>query len=77
MESLARTRYVPPTKFTVAWLGLGDRKRAIEWLDRALEARDDRLVYLAVDVHFLELHGDPDFRARAERVGLLDVLRPR
>jgi DNA-binding winged helix-turn-helix (wHTH) protein/tetratricopeptide (TPR) repeat protein/TolB-like protein len=77
MESLARTRYVPPTKFTVAWLGLGDRKRAVEWLDRALEARDDRLVYLAVDVHFLDLHGDPDFRALAERVGLLDVLRPR
>jgi DNA-binding winged helix-turn-helix (wHTH) protein/TolB-like protein/Flp pilus assembly protein TadD len=76
LEGLAVERYVPPSKLAVAWLGVGDRERAMLWLDRALEARDDRLVYLAVDVHFLELHREPEFRARAARIGLLDVLEP-
>jgi hypothetical protein len=34
-------------------------------------------VYLGVDVHFLELHDDPEFRAHAQQVGVLDILRPR
>ena len=72
---LAETHYVPPTKIATAWLGLQDKARALEWLGRALDVRDDRLVYLAVDPHFRELHGDPEFRAYADRVGVLDVLR--
>jgi tetratricopeptide (TPR) repeat protein len=72
---LAETHYVPPTKIATAWLGLQDKARALEWLGRALDVRDDRLVYLAVDPHFRELHGDPAFRAYADRVGVLDVLR--
>jgi DNA-binding winged helix-turn-helix (wHTH) protein/tetratricopeptide (TPR) repeat protein len=74
LEALVQTEYVPPTKLAIAWLGMSDRRRAMEWLDRAVEARDDRLVYLAVDAHFRELHGDPDFRSLAQRVGLADVL---
>jgi hypothetical protein len=71
---LAESRYVPPTKLAIAWLGLGDRSRTLQWLDRAIEVRDDRLVYLAVDAHFRELHGDPEFRIRGEKVGLLELL---
>lgn len=77
LERLAETRYVPPTKLAVAWLGLGERARALEWLGQALDVRDDRLVYLAVDGHFFELHGDSEFRAYAEQVGVLDILQPR
>jgi DNA-binding winged helix-turn-helix (wHTH) protein/tetratricopeptide (TPR) repeat protein/TolB-like protein len=76
LEDLALRRYVPPTKLATAWLGLAERERALHWLERALEVRDDRLVYLGVDVHFLELHDDPGFRSYAERVGVLDILRP-
>jgi serine/threonine-protein kinase len=74
LQALAQSRYVPPTKLAIAWLGLGDRSRALQWLDRAIEVRDDRLVYLAVDAHFRELHRDPEFRIRGEKVGLLELL---
>lgn len=74
LQALAESRYVPPTKLAIAWLGLGDRSRTLQWLDRAIEVRDDRLVYLAVDAHFRELHGDPEFRIRGEKVGLLELL---
>ena len=65
-----------PSKLAVAYLGLGDRKRAFEWLWRAVEAHDDRLVYLAVVYVFTGLHPNPEFRRIDERVGLADVLEP-
>jgi len=77
LERLADEQYVPPSKIATGWLGLEQRDQAFQWLGRALEVHDDRLVYLAVDVHFLELHEDPDFRAYADRVGLLEVLQVR
>ena len=77
LEALARLRYVPPSKLATAYLGLGDRDRALSWLWRAVEAHDDRLVYLAVDTHFIDLHADPEFRRIAARTGLLDVLNSR
>ena len=58
----------------MAYLGLGDRERAVEWLARATEVRDDRLVYLTVDVHFRDLHDDPAFREIAAAVGLGETL---
>lgn len=77
LERLADEQYVPPTKVATGWLGLEQRDQAFQWLGRALDVHDDRLVYLVVDVHFLELHEDPDFRAYADRVGLLEVLQVR
>jgi serine/threonine-protein kinase len=74
LESLARQSYVPPSKLAIAYLGLGDRARAISWLERAVEAHDDRLVYLGVDNLFSELRSDPDFREIAAAIGLLEVL---
>ena len=74
LQALAESRYVPPSKLAIAWLGLGERDKALAWLDRAIEVHDDRLVYLAVDAHFRELHSDPEFRIRAAQLGLLDLL---
>jgi DNA-binding winged helix-turn-helix (wHTH) protein/tetratricopeptide (TPR) repeat protein len=74
LESLSATRYVPPSKLAVAHLGLGDRERAMEWLARAAEVRDDRLVYLTVDVHFRDLHDEPAFREIAAMIGLGETL---
>ncbi len=74
LETLATQRYVPPTKLAIAYLGLGDVERCVELLQQALESRDDRLVYLAVDGFFAELHEFPPFREIAETVNLLDAL---
>ena len=74
LESLSAARYVPPSKLAVAYLGLGDRERAMEWLARAAEVRDDRLVYLTVDVHFRDLRDDPAFREIAAAIGLGQTL---
>jgi serine/threonine-protein kinase len=69
LEALAETRYVPPSKLAVAYLGLDDRAQAIEWLRLAVEMHDDRLIYFGTDVHFRALLAEPGFRDIADRVG--------
>jgi DNA-binding winged helix-turn-helix (wHTH) protein/TolB-like protein/Flp pilus assembly protein TadD len=77
LEDLALTRYVPPSKLAIAYLGLGDKSQALDLLWQAINAHDDRLVYLAVDNLFDDLHSDQEFRMIAERIGVLDVLDKR
>lgn len=70
LEELSQSEYVPPSKLAVAYLGVGDRERALSYLQTAVERHDDRLVYFANDVHFRNLMGDSRFRHIAEQVGL-------
>ncbi len=70
LEALAMSRYVPPSKIAVAYLGLGDMERALAELWRAVEAHDDRLVYFRNEVHFRDLIEKPGFRDIATRIGL-------
>ena len=70
LESLAAARYVPPSKLAVAYLGLGDTERAISELRRAVEVRDDRLVYYVNDVHFRNLVNEEGFSDIARHIGL-------
>lgn len=71
VERLATERYVPPSKIAIAYLGLGDPERARELFWTAIEMRDDRLVYFAVDVHTRNLVEDPYFVEIVERLGLV------
>ena len=76
LETLAASRYVPPTKVAIAYLGLGERDRALTELWRAVESHDDRLVYFRNDVHFRDLVNDPGFRGRngqARNVSIMSI----
>ena len=74
LRSLAEARYVPPTKLATGYAGLGNRSETLLWLERAVDVRDDRLLYLAVDPHFRDFHDDAGFRSILERIGLTRVL---
>jgi serine/threonine-protein kinase len=65
----AGPRFLP---FTLARLhaSLGERERALAWLERTHEAREGLIVYVGVDPHFDALRGEPRFRALLRRVGL-------
>lgn len=69
LEILAGSRYVPPSKIAVAHLGVGDKARALEELWRAVEVRDDRLVYYINDVHFRDLIVEEGFGDVARHIG--------
>jgi hypothetical protein len=49
-------------------MGLGDKDRAFEWLEKAYEERAGRLVYLKVLRAFDPLRSDPRFEDLVRRL---------
>jgi len=70
IEEASKQRYVSPYNNALVYVGLGDRDRAFEWLDKADAERNDFLVYLKCDPVFDSLRSDPRFAALVRRVGL-------
>jgi TolB-like protein/Flp pilus assembly protein TadD len=64
------TRYVPPTYFAMLYAGLGDRTRALMWLEKALAERADGLTWLAVEPMLDDMRDDPRFQELVRKVGL-------
>jgi tetratricopeptide (TPR) repeat protein len=57
------------------WLGmvcgeLGQKSRAFDYLERAIDEHDDQISFMAVDHRFDSLRDDPRFEALLRRVGL-------
>ena len=54
----------------VAWGGVGDREKALEWLERAYEERDPTMpVFMGSDFTLDFLRSDPRFEALARKMG--------
>src|SRR5262249_45080915 len=70
MEELSKQKYLPPLEFALVYLGLGDRDKTFEWLEKAFDDRFSTLVYLTVDPLFSSLYGDPRFNDLARRLNL-------
>jgi tetratricopeptide (TPR) repeat protein len=65
-------------KFDVAllYVGLGDRDRALEWLEKSVAERERTLGSLQVSPVFDPLRSDPRFHALLRRVGLWPQPQP-
>ncbi len=68
LENRKRT-YVPAYFVAVNYALLGDKEKALEWLERAV-AEHENVIFMNVAPNFDELHGDPRFQALVRRVGL-------
>lgn len=66
-------RYIPPTYFGMLYAGLGDRDRAMAWLDKALAERADGLTWLAVEPMLDEMRSDSRFQELVKKIGLPDA----
>lgn len=62
--------YVPSYEIAKVYEALGQRDRAVEWLERAYRQRSHSMVFLKVDPQLRGLRSDPRFIALVERVGL-------
>ncbi len=67
---MATQAYVPPT--SVAWihLGLGEIDDAFEWLDRAIDARDQLMMPIKSYWFFDPIRSDPRFHALLRKMHL-------
>ena len=70
LEERAKNEYVPPLEFAIAHVGLGNRDKAFEYLEKAYEERFANLIYLAVEPLFGSLRSDPRFDHLAQRLKL-------
>jgi TolB-like protein/tetratricopeptide (TPR) repeat protein len=70
LQHLAQKRYVSAIYFACVYTGLGDKKMALDWLDKAYKERNDRLVYLNVDPMADSLRSEPRFRDLMQRLHL-------
>jgi TolB-like protein/Tfp pilus assembly protein PilF len=70
LQRLAKTRYVSAIYFAGIYTGLGEKSTAMDWLDKAYNERNDRLVYLNVDPMADPLRSEPRFQSLMKRLHL-------
>jgi serine/threonine-protein kinase len=70
LEARAREVYIPSTSFAIVHLGLGERERALEWLEKGCSQHELTLASLKVHPIYDDLRQTPRFQAMLERLGL-------
>lgn len=70
LVQLSKTRYVSPAYVAAIYAGLGDKNRAMEWLEKAYELRATSLVLLKVNPRYDSLRSDPRFTALIKKIHL-------
>ncbi len=70
LKQVAKDRYVSPYGIAQSHARLGENGPAMEWLGKAYQEHDSRLVALKVDPCFDALRTDPKFQELIKRIGL-------
>ena len=69
LKDRSRHEYVPSFSLAVAYAGLGDKERALTYLQKAYEERCDLVPTIKVGPLFESLHSDRRFQILLERIG--------
>jgi serine/threonine-protein kinase len=70
LEDLAKRQYVSPTAFATIYLGLGEKEKTLDWLEKAYEQQDSACWYLKIDQIYDNVRNEPRFQALLKKVGL-------
>ena len=71
LTELSTRKYVPPCNIAMIYAGLRDTESALFWLEKGLETRDVRLVFLLADPRWDTLRQEPRFQTLSRRLHLL------
>jgi TolB-like protein/Tfp pilus assembly protein PilF len=66
----SRTTFVTPWQIGTLYTRAGKNDKALQWLEKAFEARDGNLIYLSVDPIFDYLRSDPRFQDLLRKMNL-------
>jgi tetratricopeptide (TPR) repeat protein len=67
LDALSKKRYVSPLYFAIVYAGLKDNDKAVEYLNKAFEARHPGLVLIRIEPMFDGLRGDARFKELIKR----------
>ena len=69
MNELAKSRHIAPYAWALIYLGLGEKKRALDELEQAYQRGDTNYLFIAkVDPLLDDLRGDPRFEALVQKI---------
>ena len=68
VEALAKKQYVSPTAFATIYLGLGQKEKCFDWLEKAYEQQDSACWYLKIDQIYDNVRNEPRFRALVKKI---------
>ena len=70
LKELSKRQYIQPSYLALLYSGLGDKDQALQWLEKAYEEHDDRLIFVITDPLIDNLRSDPRFDELTRRIGL-------
>jgi TolB-like protein len=70
MAEQAKDRYVPPTHIAMLYIHADEKDRALEWLERAYEEHDPKLISVGVEPDWDNLRPSPRFQKLLRRFSL-------
>ena len=68
LKARARLHYVPGSLFVDAYIGLGEKNRALGWMERAYEEHVQEMVYMKAYPGWDDLRSEPRFQALVRRM---------
>ena len=68
LEEMAGRQYVNSTAFADIYLGLGEKQKALDWLEIAYENQESACWYLKVDPIYDSVRNEPRFQALLQKV---------
>jgi Flp pilus assembly protein TadD len=68
LENLAKGQYVSPTAFATIYLGLDQKEKCLDWLEKSYEQRESACWYLKIDQIYGKVHNEPRFHALVQKV---------
>ena len=70
LSEQSKTRYVAAYDIAVVYLGLSDRDKTLDWMEKAHEDHSNWLVWLPIDPRLDEIRSEPRFQNLVRRIGL-------
>ena len=68
LEQIAKRQYVSSTAFADIHLGLGEKEKALDWLEKAYQDQESACWYLKVDPIYDRVRDGPRFEALVQKV---------
>ncbi|HTQ58100.1 MAG TPA: winged helix-turn-helix domain-containing protein [Bryobacteraceae bacterium] len=69
MLQMRSQRYVSPFDVAIAYIGLGEREQALDWLEKAYQDESEMLLFVGSYPPAADLRSDPRFQELMRRVG--------
>jgi adenylate cyclase len=68
LEQMAERQYVNSTAFAMIYVGLGEKQKALNWLEKSYEDQESACWYLTVEPIYDSVRNEPRFQALVQKV---------